>query len=120
MLEQLIKDEVKKIFGKELKALDDSNKEMPFVIVRTYSAGVHFGYLKSRNGKEVVLKDARRAWYWSGAATLSEMSIRGVKNPDKCKFPEPVGEILLTQAIEILYCTEDAKQSLLNVPLWRA
>src|SRR4030042_3603561 len=28
------------------------------VIVRTYSAGVHFGYLVSRHGQEVVLKRA--------------------------------------------------------------
>lgn len=30
------------------------------VIVRTYSAGVHVGTLHSREGREVVLKDARR------------------------------------------------------------
>ena len=30
------------------------------VIVRTYSAGVHFGRLVERDGKEVVLNDARR------------------------------------------------------------
>lgn len=37
-----------------------------YVIVRTYSAGVFAGYLDSKNGKEVVLLDARRLWYWSG------------------------------------------------------
>ena len=34
-----------------------------YVIVRTYSAGVHAGIMVSRNGKEVVLKNARRLWY---------------------------------------------------------
>lgn len=34
------------------------------VIVRTYSAGVFAGTLKSRDGKEAVLTEARRIWYW--------------------------------------------------------
>jgi hypothetical protein len=33
-----------------------------YVIVRTYSAGVFAGNLQSRDGKEVVLTDARRLW----------------------------------------------------------
>lgn len=41
-----------------------------YVIVRTYSAGVFAGNLKSRNGKEVELTDARRIWRWAGAASL--------------------------------------------------
>ena len=28
---------------------------MDYVMIRTYSAGVHCGYLKSREGKEVLL-----------------------------------------------------------------
>ena len=43
-------------------------------MVRTYSAGVFLGTLKSREGKEVVLKDARRMWYWDGAASLSQLA----------------------------------------------
>ena len=37
----------------------------PYVIVRTYSAGVFAGTLESRKGKEVVLSAARRLWYWA-------------------------------------------------------
>ena len=43
-----------------------------YKIVRTYSAGVFAGTLVSRNGKEVVLENARRLWYWAGAASLSQ------------------------------------------------
>ena len=93
---------------------------MDFVIVRTYSAGVHFGYLKSRDGKEVTLVKSRRVWYWSGAASLSEMAVRGVKNPTECKFPAELEEIILTEAIEIIPCTEKARQSLQGVPEWKA
>lgn len=44
---------------------------MKYVICRTYSAGVFAGYLESRNGQEVVMRNARRLWYWDGAASLS-------------------------------------------------
>ena len=47
------------------------NKKLKYVIVRTYSAGVFAGELESKNGQEVVLRNARRIWYWSGAASLS-------------------------------------------------
>ena len=48
-------------------------KSMPYVIIRTYSAGVFAGYLEKRNGQEVVLRKARRIWYWDGAASLSQL-----------------------------------------------
>lgn len=44
-----------------------------YYIVRTYSAGVFAGYIKKREGKEVVMENARRLWYWDGAASLSHM-----------------------------------------------
>ena len=92
---------------------------MDYVIVRTYSAGVHAGYLKSRKGKEVVLVNARRIWYWSGASTLSQLAMEGVKNPSECKFPCPVSEIILTEAIEIIPCTEDARKNIQEVWVWK-
>jgi hypothetical protein len=90
----------------------------PYVIVRTYSAGVFAGYLKHREGKEATLIDARRIWYWAGAASLSELAQRGTSNPDECKFPCAVDEVILTEAIEILNVTEAAKKSIEGVPVW--
>ena len=100
------------------KACATKSDNMQYVIVRTYSAGVFAGYLKSRNGKEVVLHDARRIWYWKGAATLSQLASEGTKNPSECKFPCAVEEVVLTEAIEILYCTSMAKASIDGVPIW--
>ena len=76
------------------------------VIVRTYSAGVHFGTLKSKKKKEVVLTNARRIWYWEGAFTLNAIAEKGVAKTSKLSMP--VSEILLTEAIEIIPCTEAA------------
>ena len=91
---------------------------MECVIVRTYSAGVFCGYMESRNGKEVVLRKARRLWYWSGAASLSELSTKGVGKPSSCKFPCEVDSVTLTEAIEILPVTKKAKLSIDGVKVW--
>lgn len=90
------------------------------VIVRTYSAGVHYGTLVSRKGKEVILKNTRRLWYWKGAATLSEIALSGVKNPEECKFSVVIPENTLTEAIEIIPCTKQAILSIKGVLEWKA
>ena len=74
-----------------------------FVVVRTYSAGVHVGELEARTGKEVVLVNARRLWSWKGANTLHEVSLRGVAAGSRVS--ETVAAITLTEAIEIIECT---------------
>ena len=89
------------------------------MIVRTYSAGVFAGTLGERNGQEVTLTNARRLWYWAGAASLSQMANSGTSRPNDCKFPAPVAEVLLTQAIEVLAASEDAKKSIAEVPEWK-
>lgn len=89
-----------------------------YVIVRTYSAGVFAGYLVSRHGREVVLRQARRLWYWAGAASLSQLAMEGVRTPEKCKFPCVVDRVELLEAIEILDVTPAAMQSIANVPIW--
>jgi len=91
----------------------------PYVICRTYSAGVFAGYLKSRSGKEVVLLKTRRIWYWDGAASLSQLAMTGTSKPDKCKFPCEVEKVELTEAIEIIEVTEKAKESIKGVPVWQ-
>lgn len=69
------------------------------VVVRTYSAGVFFGTLVERRGKEVDLINARRIWSWRGANTISEIALRGVGSGSR--VAEPV-TITLTEAIEII------------------
>lgn len=94
-------------------------EEKKYVIVRTYSAGVFAGFLESRNGQEATLTDARRLYYWSGAATLSQMAVTGTSKPNECKFPVAVPRVELLQAIEILDCTPEAQESIQGVPVWR-
>lgn len=76
-------------------------KKGTFVLIRTYSAGVHFGTLVEKNGQEVHLSNARRLWSWQGALSLSEVAMKGI-DVKNSKISVPVDEIILTQAIEII------------------
>ena len=92
---------------------------MKDVIVRTYSAGVFAGKLESRKGQEVVMRDARRLWSWTGAASLSQLAMEGTSNPGGCKFPCAVDRVELLQAVEILDMTKKAVDSIASVPIWK-
>lgn len=91
---------------------------MEYCMVRTYSAGVFAGYVESRDGKEIVLRDARRIWYWAGAASLSQLAMEGTSKPDECKFPCTVDKVILTEVIEIIPITDKARQSIQEVDVW--
>ena len=91
-----------------------------YFIVRCDRAGVFAGYIKERNGREVTMSNVRRLWYWSGAASLSQLAVDGPKNPSGCKFTVTVDEIILLEAIEIIPCTADAEISIKGVKVWKA
>ena len=92
---------------------------MDYVCIRTYSAGVHCGYLKSRDGKEVELVNSRRLWYWDGAASLSQLAMEGVKTPSSCKFPCEVSNIIINDVCEVIEATEESKKSITEVTIWK-
>ena len=66
------------------------------------------------------MKNARRLWYWEGAASLSQMAMEGTSKPSECKFPCEVERVELLNAIEILDTTEKAEKSIKAVPIWEA
>ena len=101
------------------KSTPKSRKSEPrYQIVRTYSAGVFAGFVESRNGQEVVMRNARRLWYWDGAASLSELAQRGTSKPQNCKFPVAVDRVELLNVIEILDVTPEARASIEGVAIW--
>lgn len=81
------------------------------VLIRTYSAGVHFGTLKSLDGRYATLENATRIWRWRGANTLSELSQKG-PSEEWTRISEPVPEIALTEAIEVIPCSIEASENL--------
>lgn len=94
--------------------------EGTFCIIRTYSAGVFAGNLKERIGREVLLENAIRIWYWNGAFTLSQLAVEGTKKPSDCNFAVPVKQIILTEVIEVIPCTPQAEKSIKGVESCRA
>jgi hypothetical protein len=96
---------------------------MEAVLIRSYGAGVHFGYLQSKeykpDGTVVVLIDTRRVYYWDGAASLSQMAVDGVTKPENCKFSMQVDKNEIANVIEILSLSERAFKNLNSVPIWK-
>ena len=89
------------------------------VIVRGDRSGVFFGTLVAKEGTEVKLENCRRLWYWDGAASISQIEMEGVKKPDNCNFTVTVDEIIITDAIEIIPCTEAAIKNIESVKVWK-
>lgn len=90
-----------------------------YVIVRGDRSGVFFGELKERNGQEVELRNARKLWFWSGAAAVEQIAKDGVKNPGACKFTVWVESMVITDAIQIIPCTDSAAENITEVKEWK-
>ena len=83
-----------------------------YVIVRCRDAGVHAGVLEWHSGRECVLRESRRLWYWKpaeGAAFLSGVADLGLDESSKLGRPTRVH---LTENCEIIQCTERAEKSI--------
>ncbi|MDD5017600.1 MAG: hypothetical protein PHO15_05835 [Eubacteriales bacterium] len=90
-----------------------------YFIIRTDRAGVFAGNIKSRDGSEAVLTNVRRLWRWAGAASLSQLAVDGVKDPENCKFTITVPEITVLGVIEITPCSVGAERIIKAVPEWK-
>ena len=82
------------------------------VIIRTYSAGVWFGRLKEKSGKEVILTEARRMWRWwaKESISLSGVALHGIKQ-EKSRIAGAVESVWL-EAIEIIPISGKAAESI--------
>lgn len=90
-----------------------------YYIIRGDRSGVFFGNIKERNGQEVTIANCRRIWYWDGAASISQLALDGVSNPERCKFTVTVPELTILDAIEIIPCSDKAIKIIKEVKEWR-
>ena len=92
------------------------------VIIRSETAGAFFGYVLEKNEAAGVVKlaQARRLWYWDGAASLSQLAMEGTSKPQSCKFPVAVTELTVCKVIEIIPVTENSIASINGVKVWKA
>ena len=102
---------------KKASAKKPATKKTHPVIVRTYSAGVHYGHLVSRSGKEVRLTGSRRIHYWTGALSCSELATRGPGAGSR--IGDPIS-VTLTEAIEVIDCSPSAEKVIESYPRWES
>ena len=111
------------LFSEKEDSVEDfkcsSTKNYNYVIVRTYSAGVHAGFLSYHNKSEVILKKARRLFYWTNVKgiSLSDLAVRGLG--EDSKVCDTLKEIYLSNAIEIIPCTDEAMESIKNYTVYK-
>ena len=90
-----------------------------YSIIRCDRSGVFFGQVVETNGRQVKLTNVRKLWYWDGAAAVEQLALDGVARPGNCKFTVTVPEMTVTDAIQIIQCTEKAEKSLSEVAEWK-
>jgi hypothetical protein len=88
-----------------------------YVIVRCRDAGVHAGVLAGNEGREAVLTESRRLWYWMPAGKKKFLSGVAVAGLDPAsKVGATVLRLHLTETCEIIECASDAEKSIRSIP----
>lgn len=82
-----------------------------YCIVRCRDAGVHAGFVRHHDGREVTLLRSRRLWRWWGK-TLSGLATEGSFKPKECKYADEIPEITVLDACEIIPCTKAGMRSI--------
>lgn len=87
-----------------------------YVIVRCRDAGVHAGVLEANEGREAVLTESRRLWYWKAAKKkkfLSGVAVAGLD--DSSKVGAALPRLHLTETCEIIECSAEAEASIRGI-----
>ena len=88
-------------------------------IIRCDRAGVFFAEVESMEGQTAKLRNARRLWYWDGAASLSQLATKGTVAPNNCKFTVTVPSMTVLGVIEVIPCSSAAAAIIEAVPEWK-
>ena len=111
---------VKYVRADSVVNLAKETNDMKYCVVRTYSAGVHIGYVEEFGVKQpqhIKLINSRRLHYWNGAASLSQVAIDGVDDTSRIALELP--EIELTDVIEVIPCSEKAMEFFKGAKAWK-
>jgi len=123
MNKQLVEKLLEILLQGDSEATPSSDKEMigDYVIVRCRDAGVHAGTLKSYEGREVVLKNSRRLWFWKCANnkhSLSGVAAEGITG--NSKITDVVTTVVLPEACEILSTSRESQRSIEDAEVYTA
>ena len=111
------------IDGIEYVRADSVSKEplnldgMDYAIVRSKDQGVMCGYVKSINGRTVVLHQARQIWKYDSYFVLPDIAEKGMRDPDKAMLSVAMSqEMYMLEACGVMICTEEAAKQLIGIP----
>lgn len=104
----------------EINKKEKNQMEKQKYIVRCDRAGVFYGEIEGRDGKEIKMRNVRCLWYWEGAATLLQLAAEGTTKPKACKFTMTIDSLEVLDAIEIIPCTANAIESIESVKEWKS
>ena len=90
-----------------------------YYIIRCTNAGVFFGQIKERGNNEVTLTNVRKIWYWSGAAAVEQLAMTGPRNGADCKITIEVPEMTVMEPIQIIPCTDEARETIQRIAVWK-
>ena len=88
-------------------------------IVRCDRSGVFFGTLEEKEGQQARISNVRNIWWWEGADSIMQLAAEGTNKPNDCKFTVTVSEIVVTDVIQVIPCTEEAIAKIESVKPWR-
>ena len=101
------------IFVPEAQNIDRDVDGWRLCVVRTYSAGVWYGWVEydaDFTFLGVIVKNARRIWKWQGAFSLSELATLGASGDSRIAVP--VAEVKLNRVIELIPMSIQARKAL--------
>lgn len=87
------------------------------VLVRSYDAGVYFGTLTNVEGETCRLENVRNIWRWTGANTLSDVALYGIRGD---RVTPVVSSMVLNRVCQILPLSDKAITNLESQPVWSA
>ena len=119
--ETMMIDDVKYVRADGVSRLAPEVDGLRYCIVRTYSAGVHIGYVAefgTESPQYAKLLNSRRLHQWNGACSLSQVAMDGV-DANNSRIAMEIPEIELTDVIEVIPCSEKAADFFREVKAWK-
>ena len=123
MVKTIMIDDVEYVRAGEVLKMADEVDGLKYCVVRSYGAGVFCGYVKEQkseiNGVNVTLINSRRIFYWSGACSLSQLAVEGSKSISSCHIAIEVPEEFISNVVEIIPMSAEAKENITGAEVWK-
>lgn len=121
--ESIMIDDQKYVRADSINQQAEKVDGMQYCVIRSYGAGVFCGYVKEKvsepNGINVDLVNSRRIYYWSGACSLSQLAVEGLKDIADSKIAMVVPIQTVANVIEIIPMSTKAAKQIQGAEIWK-